>query len=102
MHAYMVHCTHASLRDVDKLVITMASSPKRHRVHGQGGCTVCEPWGHRSGEWAHCHVCICALGNAALLSLTVQWGNAEMYHRSGLVILSEQGLRYDTDVSVPV
>ena len=27
-----------------------------------------------------------------LLSVTVQHGNAEMYHRSGLVILREEGL----------
>ena len=30
-----------------------------------------------------------------LLSVTVQWGNAEMYRRSGPVISREQGLRYD-------
>ena len=30
-----------------------------------------------------------------LLSVTVRRGNAEMYHRSGLVISLEQGMRYD-------
>ena len=33
---------------------------------------------------------------------TVQRGNAEMYHRSGLVISREQGLRYDAGFAVPV
>ena len=36
------------------------------------------------------------------LSVTVQQGNAEMYRRSGLVILREQGLRYDAGFAVPV
>ena len=34
------------------------------------------------------------LGTCAALSVTVQWGNAEMYRRSGLIISQEQGLRY--------
>ena len=37
-----------------------------------------------------------------LLSVTVQTGNAEMYRRSGLVILREQGLRYSAGHAVPV
>ena len=37
-----------------------------------------------------------------LLSVTVQWGNAEMYRRSGRIILREQALRYDAGFAVPV
>ena len=37
-----------------------------------------------------------------MLSVQVQRGNAEMYHRSGLVISREQGLRYDAGFAVPV
>ena len=37
-----------------------------------------------------------------LLSVTVQRGNAEMYHRSGLVISRDQGLRYDAGFAVTV
>ena len=37
-----------------------------------------------------------------LLSVTVQWGNAEMYRRSGQVISRDQGLRYDAGLAVPV
>ena len=36
-----------------------------------------------------------------LLSVTLQWGNAEMYRRSGLIISREQGLRYDASFAVP-
>ena len=36
-----------------------------------------------------------------LLSVTVQRGNAEMYHRSGLSISREQRLRYDNGFAVP-
>ena len=36
------------------------------------------------------------------LSMTVPGGNAEMYRRSGLIILPEQGLRYDAGLAVPV
>ena len=45
-----------------------------------------------------------ALGRRAmqLLSVTVHRGNAEMYRQSGLVILHEQGFRYDAGFSVPV
>ena len=32
----------------------------------------------------------------------VQWGNAEMYRRSELIISREQGLRYDAGFAVPV
>ena len=34
--------------------------------------------------------------------VTAQWGNAEMYRRSGLIISREQGLRYDAGFAVPV
>ena len=37
-----------------------------------------------------------------LLSVTVQRGNAEMYRRSGLVILYEHGLHYDAGFALPV
>ena len=37
-----------------------------------------------------------------LLPVTVQRGNAEMYRRTGLVILREQGLRYDAGFVLPV
>ena len=37
-----------------------------------------------------------------LLSVTAQWGNAEMYCRSGLIISREQALRYDAGFAVPV
>ena len=47
------------------------------------------------------HTCVTTIG-VQLLSLTVQRGNAEMYHRSGLVISREQGLRYDAGLAVPV
>ena len=35
------------------------------------------------------------------LSVTVQ-GNAEMYHRSGLIIPHEESVRYDADFEMPV
>ena len=37
-----------------------------------------------------------------LQSVTVQRGNAELYRQSRLVILHEQGLRYDAGFVVPV
>ena len=37
-----------------------------------------------------------------LLSVTAQWGNAEMYCRSGRIISREQALRYDAGFAVPV
>ena len=37
-----------------------------------------------------------------LLSVTSQRGNAEMYHRSGLIVSREQGLRCNAGFAVPV
>ena len=37
-----------------------------------------------------------------LLSMTVLWGNAQMYRRSGLIISLKQGLRYDVGCAVPM
>ena len=37
-----------------------------------------------------------------LLSMLVQGGNADMYHRNGLFIPCEQGMRYDAGFAVPV
>ena len=75
------------------------------RVYGQGGHEVCEPpWGHYS----------CGrITKGAFVRLAVQLqfpgavsdsaaGNAEMYHRSGLIIWREQGLLYDAGSAVPL
>ena len=41
-------------------------------------------------------------GAMQLLSVTMQRGISEMYRRSGMIILREQGLRYDAGFAVPV
>ena len=46
------------------------------------------------------HYCTCA--HMQLLSVTVQRGDAEIYHQSGLTILQEQGLRYNAGFAMPV